>query len=144
MIISHVIYIFWILFTYYSFIFCSMAHDWWSNKLWQDYVLHFSVLSPNMLLLIDNILPHKTCLKLRGMIINKCANFILFISTHGAPTLVYFCINVWLNKDIVVGCPCGSDDMWVIVYMVEYTFVRVFSNMSSKFVKNILTNMDGM
>jgi hypothetical protein len=44
-IISHVILFFSIFFTYYSFMFCSMAHDWYSNKLWQDYV-HFSVLSP--------------------------------------------------------------------------------------------------
>jgi len=43
----------------------------------------------NMLLLIDNILPHKTCLKPRGRILNKGAKK-QFASTHGAPTLVDF------------------------------------------------------
>ncbi len=47
----------------------------------------------NMLLLIDNILPHKTCLKPRGRILNKGAKK-QFASTHGAPTLVDFYIYV--------------------------------------------------
>ncbi len=44
-----------------------------------DVVMH------NMFLLIDNILPHKTCLKARGRIFNKGAKNIFFASTHGAP-----------------------------------------------------------
>ncbi len=43
----------------------------------------------NMLLVIDNILPHKTSLKVRGKIFNKGAKKIIF-STHGAPNLVRF------------------------------------------------------
>ncbi len=62
----------------------------------------------NTLLSINNILPHKTCLKPRGMILNKGANFILFVSTHRAPTVVDLYIYVELNKCIVVRCPCGK------------------------------------
>jgi hypothetical protein len=36
----------------------------------------------NMLLLIDNIMPHKTCLKLGSRILSKGAKF-------------YFCFNTW-------------------------------------------------
>jgi hypothetical protein len=38
----------------------------------------------NMHLLIDNILPHKTCLKLRGKIFSKGANFLFFLLQHMA------------------------------------------------------------
>jgi phosphoribosylpyrophosphate synthetase len=65
----------------------------------------------NMLLLIDNIMPHRTCLKPRDMIFNKGAKSFFFASTHGALTLVNFCTYVELNKNIVIGCPCGSDDI---------------------------------
>jgi hypothetical protein len=57
-----------------------------------------------MLLLTDNILPHKTCLKLRGKSFSKGANF-FFASTHGAPTLVVFYIYVQLNKNTIIECP---------------------------------------
>jgi hypothetical protein len=60
-----------------------------------------------MLLLTNNILPHKTCLKLGSKILNKGAKM-FFASTHGAPTLVDFFIYLELNKDIIVKCPCES------------------------------------
>jgi len=63
----------------------------------------------NMIMLTNNILPHKTCLKSRGMILNKGAKKIS--STHGALTLVDFYTYVELNKNIIVECPCGNDDM---------------------------------
>jgi hypothetical protein len=65
----------------------------------------------NTLLLTNNILPHKTHLKLKGMILNKGAKNVYFASTHVAPTLVNFYTYVELNKDTVVGCPCGKDDV---------------------------------
>jgi hypothetical protein len=55
----------------------------------------------NMFLLIDNILPHKTCMKLGGKILNKDDTNVFLISTHGAPTLVDFYIYVKLNKNIL-------------------------------------------
>jgi hypothetical protein len=61
----------------------------------------------NMLLLTYNILPHKTCLKLGGMIHNKGAKKKI-ASTHGAPTLIDFYTHVKLNKDITIECPCES------------------------------------
>jgi hypothetical protein len=36
----------------------------------------------NMFLLIDNIVPHRTYLKPRGMILNESANFYLFLLQH--------------------------------------------------------------
>ncbi len=42
-----------------------------------DVVVH------NTLLLTNNILPHKTCLKLKGMILNKGANFFCCFNTWG-------------------------------------------------------------
>jgi len=95
----------------------------------------------NTFMLINNILPHKTCWKLGGKILNKCANFFKKNSTHGAPTLVDFCTNNWLKKNIIVRCPCGSDDVWIIANMANYTFVRVYFNMSSKFVKEYCTKI---
>ncbi len=65
----------------------------------------------NTLLLTNNILPHKTRLKLKGMILKKGAKNVFFASTHGAPTLVNFYADVELNKDIIVGCPHGKDDV---------------------------------
>ncbi len=62
----------------------------------------------NMLLLTDNILPHKTCLKLGGMILNKGANFYFFASTHGTPTLVDLYIYVELDKNTIIVCPLES------------------------------------
>jgi hypothetical protein len=47
----------------------------------------------NMLLLIDNVMQHMTCMKPKGKIFNKCAKC-FFASTHGAPTLVDFCTKV--------------------------------------------------
>jgi hypothetical protein len=44
----------------------------------------YDVAMQNMLLLTYNILPHKTCLKLRGKIFNKGANFYLFLLQHMA------------------------------------------------------------
>jgi hypothetical protein len=38
----------------------------------------------NMLLFTNNILSHKTCLKLRGRIINKGANLLVFLFQHMA------------------------------------------------------------
>jgi hypothetical protein len=61
-----------------------------------------------MLLLIDNILPHKTCLKPGGKIHNKGANLYFLASTHGKPPLVDFYTDVELNKNIIVECPCES------------------------------------
>jgi hypothetical protein len=43
----------------------------------------------NMFMLTNNILPHKTCMKLGGKILNKGAKK-SFTSIHGAPTLVDF------------------------------------------------------
>jgi hypothetical protein len=60
---------------------------------------------------------------------------LFFVSTHGALTMVYFCIKVWLNKDIIVGCPHGSDDVWFFTNAVEYIFVKVYFDMSSKSIK---------
>jgi hypothetical protein len=60
-----------------------------------------------MLLLIDNILPHKTHLKPGGKNFNKGAKKKI-VSTHGALTLVDFYIYVELNKDIIVKCPHES------------------------------------
>jgi hypothetical protein len=62
----------------------------------------------NMLMLIDNNLPHKTCMKLGGRIFDKGAKNFFFASTHGAPTLVDFYIYVEFNKNIIVECPCES------------------------------------
>jgi hypothetical protein len=70
----------------------------------------------NMLLLIDNILPHKTCLKPRGRIFNKGAKKNSFASTHGTPSLVDFYTYVELNKNTIVKCPCE---------LVAYKAVRV-------------------
>jgi hypothetical protein len=39
-----------------------------------------------------------------------------------APTLVNFYTYVELNKDTVVGCPCGKDDVWIIADMVGIYF----------------------
>ncbi len=61
----------------------------------------------NMFLLTNNILPHKTCLKLGSKILDKSAK-LFFASTHGAPTLVDFFTYLELNKDIIVECPCES------------------------------------
>jgi hypothetical protein len=62
----------------------------------------------NMFFLINNILPHNTCLKPRGRIFNKGAKNLFFASTHGAPTLVDFYTYVELNKNTIVECPCES------------------------------------
>jgi hypothetical protein len=35
-----------------------------------------------------------------------------FASTHGAPTLVDFYTNIWLNKNIVIKCLCGGSTWW--------------------------------
>jgi hypothetical protein len=56
------------------------------------------VVMQNMLLSTYNILPHKTCSKLGDRILNRGAKNIFSSSTHGAPTLVDFYINVELNK----------------------------------------------
>ncbi len=69
------------------------------------------VVVQNMLLLTYNIMTQRTCLKPRGMILNKSAKLLFFASTYGAPTLVDICIYVELNKDTIVGCPCGNDDL---------------------------------
>jgi hypothetical protein len=58
-----------------------------------------------MFLPIDNILPHKTCMKLGGKILNKVDKNVFFISTLGAPTLVDLYIYVKLNKNTIVECP---------------------------------------
>ncbi len=62
------------------------------------------VVVQNMLLLTDNILPHKTCLKPRGMILDKGGQKKI-ASTHGASTLVDFYIYVELNKNTIIECP---------------------------------------
>jgi hypothetical protein len=50
------------------------------------------VVVQNTLLLIDHILPLKTCLKPGGKICNKGTNLFILVSTHGAPTLVDRCM----------------------------------------------------
>jgi hypothetical protein len=62
------------------------------------------VVVQNMLLLTDNILPHKTCLKPRGMTLDKGGKKKI-ASTHGAPTLVDFYTYVELNKNTIIECP---------------------------------------
>ncbi len=62
----------------------------------------------NMLMLIDNILPHKTCMKPGGRIFDKGAKNVFFASTYGPPTLVDFYIYVELNKNIIIECACES------------------------------------
>jgi len=79
----------------------------------------------NMLLLIANILPHKTCLKPRGKIVKKGAKKKI-ASTHEAPTLVDLCIYLELNKTIVVRCPCE-----ILLTWQKYTVVRVYLDMAS-------------
>jgi len=63
----------------------------------------------SMLLLIDNILPDKTCLKLGGRILNKGAKKINCFNTWR--TLLNFYIYIELNKDTIVRFPHGNDDM---------------------------------
>jgi hypothetical protein len=62
----------------------------------------------NMLLLIDNILPHKTCLKPKARFLIKFPFLFIFVSTHGTPTLEDFSTYVELSKDTIVECPCGK------------------------------------
>jgi hypothetical protein len=38
--------------------------------------------------------------------------------------LVDFYAYVELNKNIIVECPCGNDDMWIIVDMVRIYFCQ--------------------
>ncbi len=64
------------------------------------------VVVQNILLLTDNILPHKTCMKPRDRIFNKGAKNIFSSSTHGTPTLVDLYTYVDLNQDTIVECPC--------------------------------------
>jgi hypothetical protein len=81
----------------------------------------------NMLLLTNNILPHKTCLKPKAWFLIKLP-IIFFGSTHGTPTLVDFYTYVELNKYTIFECPCGNacdnDDMWIIVDMVGIYFCQ--------------------
>jgi hypothetical protein len=58
-----------------------------------------------MLLLTNNILPHKICLKPRGRILYKGVKDFFFASTHGTPSLVDLYTYVKLNKDTIVECP---------------------------------------
>jgi hypothetical protein len=69
--------------------------------------------------------------------LKMCQTF-FFVSTNGAPTLVKFCTNVWLNIDMLdvhVVNPRGNDDVWVSANLVEYTFVIIYYDMSLKFFK---------
>ncbi len=59
-----------------------------------------------MLLLTNMIMPHKTCLKLRGRILYKGVKNIFFVSTNSTPTLVDFYTYFELNKNTIVECPC--------------------------------------
>jgi hypothetical protein len=76
----------------------------------------------NMFMLTNNILPHRTCLKPRGKILNKGAKNFFFASTHGAPTLVDFCTYVELNKDIIAKCPCGKSAWHVMTCKLLLTW----------------------
>jgi hypothetical protein len=60
----------------------------------------------------------------KGMILNKATNLFFFAWTHGAPTLVDFYTYVELNKDTIIKCPHGSDDMWVIADVVRIYFYQ--------------------
>jgi hypothetical protein len=55
-------------------------------------------------------------------------------STHGAQTLVGFCIHIWFNKNIVVECPQGKStwQWWHVklCWHVGIFFVRVYFDMS--------------
>ncbi len=62
------------------------------------------VVVQNMLLLTNNILRHKTCLKPRGMILDKGGPKKI-ASTHGAPTLEDFYTYVELKKNIILEFP---------------------------------------
>jgi hypothetical protein len=93
----------------------------------------------NMLLLIDNILPHKTCWKPRGRILIKTPK-------------TFFCFNTWrtnLGRFMYLhwieqrhNCQISTWQVHVVVMTCEllltwqeYTFVKAYVDTSSKFVR---------
>ncbi len=87
------------IFLFIRFLYCIDNYYIWPHVFcWQIHVIVMFNFSPiimakmttttndvamqNMFLLIDNIVPHRTYLKPRGMILNESANFYLFLLQH--------------------------------------------------------------
>jgi hypothetical protein len=82
---------------------------------------------------------------LRGMMSYEVHQKPFCASTHGAQTSVRLCIHIWFNIDIIVRCPCGSDDVWVcVVDILEYFFYYSIFWHVTKFIKEYPFDMDSI
>jgi hypothetical protein len=95
------------------------------------------VVVQNMLLLTDNILPHKICLKLGGMILNEGTQIIIFCFNTGGTDLGRFLYLCWIEQRHFFGVSMWQIHMVVMTCKLlltwqKYTFVGVYFDMSSK------------
>jgi hypothetical protein len=92
-----------------------------------------------MFMLLNNILPCRTCLKPRRKIIKRCAKNIFLLQHVGHQPWWNFELTFDWTKTLLLGVhvadPYGSDNVWIFADVVEYIFVKVYCDMSSKSIK---------